>query len=830
MPTEDMGLPRGEALQGLSSAEAKKRLEKFGPNVLPERPPPSNFKLIISQLKSPLVYVLLAAGLVTIALRHLSDAAIIFFAVFVNTSLGFIQERRASRALHALKKLIHPTAEVLRDGKIKNIDVSEVVQGDITILNRGDKVPADGKLIEANRLYLSEAILTGESASVAKEEKDKVFMGTIVAAGRGRMIVETTGAATEIGKIAESIQAPSEDTPLKKQLANFSKQLSILVAFLVSFVFIAGLVGRRDPVEMFTTSVALAVSAIPEGLLVALTVVLAIGMQRILARRGLVRNLVSAETLGGVTIICVDKTGTLTLGKMQVVDVVGDEEQIALQAIVANDLDDPILVAAYDWAKEKIRNPKSEIRNHPRLDSLPFSPSARFFASLNYWNRRHNMIFVNGAPEFLMQWSNLNKDQESKIKNEIEKLTKSGKRLVGLARREVSFSKKKLAVKDVKSGLEWIGLLAFSDPVRPGVAKAMAATKRAGLNLLVITGDYAQTAVSVMRELGIEVEEEFIVHGEELERITTESLAKKLADGSGIKLFARTTPEQKVKIVEALKRNGEVVAMMGDGVNDAPALMRADIGIVVGEATDVAKESADLVLLDSNFTTIVAAIEEGRGIFDNIRKIILYLMSDAFSEIVAVVGAIILGLPLPVTAAQILWINLVSDGFPNLALTVDPKASNIMRRKPRNPQEKVVTSWMRMLILIVSVTGGILALSLFIYFYKTSGGNLALSQSVAFATLGVNSLVYVFSIRTLKEPFWRQNPFANKWLNVAVVGGLGLQLTPFIFGGVREFFGLVALSLTHWLYVFTAAFAMFILIEAAKVVFRKRLAKDLEIS
>jgi len=711
-----------------------------------------------------------------------------------------------------------------------------VVQGDITILNRGDKVPADGKLIQANRLYLTEAILTGESASVTKEEEDKVFMGTIVAAGRGRMIVEMTGAATEIGKIAESIQAPSEDTPLRKQLANFSKQLSILVAFLTFFVFIAGLVGRRDPVEIFTTSVALAVSAIPEGLLVALTVVLAIGMQRILARRGLVRNLVSAETLGGVTTICVDKTGTLTEGKMQVVEVLGETTDMAKQALIANDLDDPIVVALWEWGSKNVsakdlkgENVQVYVKKHTRLDSIPFSSKERYFASLNKVGAKDRVLFVNGAPEFLLEWSTLSKKDKRKFLNKMDELTSKGMRVVGMARKEVAPDKKKVSPSDVKNDLTWVGLVALSDPVREGVREAFEKTKTAGVKILVITGDYAQTAISVMKQLGISVYEKEIVLGSELEKLPEEKLAKRLSVDSGIKLFARTTPEQKVKIVEALKRNGEVVAMMGDGVNDAPALTRADIGIVVGEATDVAKESADLVLLDSSFETIVAAIEEGRGIFDNIRKIILYLMSDAFEEIIAVVGTIILGLPLPVTAAQILWINLVSDGFPNLALTVDPKASNIMRRKPRNPQEKVVTSWMRVLILIVSATGGILALSLFVYFYKTSGGNLALSQSIAFATLGVNSLVYVFSIRTLKDPFWRQNPFDNKWLNVAVVGGLGLQLTPFVFGGVREFFGLVTLSLTHWLYVFTAALVMFILIEAAKVVFRKRLAKDLEI-
>lgn len=814
--------------RGLTSKEAKERLQKYGPNVLPERPPPSDFIIFLSQFKSPLVYVLLIAGLITLFIGHFSDSVIIFFAVFVNTILGFIQERRASYALRALKKLIHPTAEVLRDGEIKNIDVSEVVPGDIAILNQGNKVPADGKLVEANRLYLSEAMLTGESAPVAKEDEDIVFMGTIVAAGRGRMVVEKTAAATEIGKIAESIQIPSEDTPLRKQLTKFSKQLSILVATLVFFVFIAGIVSEVEPVEIFKTSVALAVSSIPEGLLVALTVVLAIGMQRILVKKGLVRNLASAETLGGVTVICVDKTGTLTEDKMDVVDVVGDETQVGLQVLVANDLDDPLLIAAYNWARKEADHLSTEIdrllRKHPRIDSLPFSPNKRYFASLNKWNKKHDVIFVNGAPEIIIEKSSLTIKNRKSIEEKIEKLTKQGKRLIGLARKKVPKGKRRLEPSDIKDKFEWVGLLAFSDPVRPGVAKVLSKTKSAGLNLLVITGDYAQTAVSVMKQLGIKVEEESIILGEDLQRITTEALAKKLKNAEGIKLFARTTPEQKLKIIEALKTNGEIVAMMGDGVNDAPALKRADIGIVVSEASDVAKESADLVLIDSRFETIVSAIEEGRGIFDNIRKIILYLMSDSFEEIIAVVGTIILGLPLPVTATQILWINLVSDGFPNLALTIDPKQKEIMKKLPRSPSEPLVASWMRMLIIIISAVGGIIALLLFVYFYRTTD-NSTLSRSICFATLGANSLVYVFSVRTLTEPFWKENPLKNKWLNLAVVAGLLLQFTPFVSPGMRSFFGLVALRPLHWVTVFTASFVMFIIIEGLKFILRGRFFK-----
>ncbi len=811
MPSED---------KGLTSEQAKKKLQEFGHNVLPEKPPPSDISIFLSQLKNPLVYILVVAGVVTFLLNHLSDTAIILFAVVLNTILGFFQERRASKALYALKKLIHPEAQVVRDGRVVTIDASEVVPGDTIVLNQGDKIPADGELIEVNRFFASEAILTGESIPVAKKEKDKVFMGTVVTAGQARMMAEMTGAGTEIGKIAKSIQEPSQDTPLRGQLKKLSRQLSFLVLGLIIIVFTIGLLSGREIVDLFTTSVALAVSSIPEGLLVGLTVVLAIGMQKILKRKGLVRNLVSAETLGGVTIICVDKTGTLTEGKMGVTDFIGKEADIARQMAIANDLDDPLLIAGWEWARSKLKDAKNLKKKYPRFESIPFSSKNRFFASLNKWESGKNMIFVNGAPEFLVEWSNLDKTQKKEINRKIDELSSEGKRLMGLARRKVSPGKKSLHTKEIKGDLEWVGLLAFSDPVRPGVKAAFEKTRSAGVKLLVITGDYPQTAMSIMDQLNIVCEEGCVVLGDRVEKLKIDKLASILEKGDA-KLFARTKPEHKLKIVEALKRNGEVVAMMGDGVNDAPALKKADIGIVVGEASDVAKETADLVLLDSSFATIVEAIEEGRGIFDNLRKIILYLMSDAFEEIIAVLGTLLLGLPLAVTAGQVLWINLISDGFPDLALTVDPKSPGLMRRPPRPSNEPLVNTWMKEIIGIVSLVGGLVALGLFIYFYKTTN-NLLLARSIAFATLGINSLVYVFSVRTLKQPFWEEGLFVNKWLNLAVLAGFVFQIAPFLIKPAQVFLRITPLTVPQWLIILSTSILMFIIIEVTKIFFRKK--------
>jgi len=802
--------------QGLTAKQAQTRISKYGPNELPQKPPPSKLAIFITQLKNPLVYVLFAAATITFVLGDYSDTAIIAVAVVINSLLGFIQEARASRALFALKKLIHPTTKVLRDGDIVSLEVEMVVPGDLVILDQGAKIPADGILLEANRFFVTESILTGETKPTQKKEKSEVFMGTVVSAGRAKMLVTTTGEETKMGNIAKGIQTKDEDTPLKSQIKIFSKQLSILVFILTVFVFFVGLLGGRDLEETFTVSVALAVSAIPEGLLIGLTAVLAIGMQRITKRKGLVRRLVSAETLGSVTTICLDKTGTLTKGKMSVVKTIGDQKKLCTQAVLANDLDDPITLATWDWGSVQIKQFRKNAENlrkkYAQLDSIPFSSSSRFYASLHAYDDK-NIIYVNGAPEYLLKWSNLKKSERQKILSDINKLTQSGHRVMGMARKKVAKSTETLKEKEIQKGLSWVGLLAFSDPVRKSVKPSLIKTQAAGIKLVVITGDYKDTAIHVLHELGLKLKEENIALGTTLDELNEEQLLK-LLKKDGLKLFARTTPEQKVRLVDALKKNGEVVGMMGDGVNDALALKKADIGIVVAEATDVAKETADLVLLDSNFNTIVAAIEEGRGIFDNIRKVILYLMTDAFSEIIAVILSLVFQLPLAVTAAQILWINLVSDGFPNLALTVDPKGDNSMKRKPRSANESVVAGWMRIIIFLLSVTGGIIAFLLFLYYYNAA--DLKTARSVAFAALGVNSLVYVYSVRMLAEPVWKENPFKNKWLNLAVVGGFTLQFVPYFFSWSRNYFEIVTLNLTQILIVLGASFAMLVFVELLK--------------
>lgn len=800
---------------GLSKGEVIKRQQQYGLNVLPEKPPPSQFSLFIAQLKSPLVYILLIASFVTIGIGHIADAVIILIAVFLNTILGYVQERRATNALLALKKYVTHTATVIREGKRTKVHTTNIVPGDVVVLDQGVNIPADGTLLFANRLYIDESLLTGESVPVGKKNDESVSMGTIIASGQGMMRVETIGAQTKMGVIAIDIQQDEEDTPLQRQLKRFSKQLVIVIAALTAFVFVLGIIYQFSLTEIFITSVALAVSSIPEGLLVSLTVVLAIGMQKIVKHRGLVRKLSAAETLGGVTVICVDKTGTLTQGKMEVVDHIGEEKELAKQVLLANDLDDPMIIAAFAWGRTIIQDFVSE---HQRLDSIPFTPNERFFISLHTWTDTANMVFVNGAPELLLSWSNVLESEKKEMLETIEVLTKQGKRLIGFARKEVNNTKQTVEHDDAKEGLTWIGLLAFSDPVRFGVKEALDEAKTAGIKTIVITGDYPKTSEFVLSELGMSVDSHEIMLGEELEKITTEELADKVKT---IRLFARTTPDQKLLIVSALKKNGEIVAMMGDGVNDAPALHKADIGIVVGEATDVAKESADLVLLDSNFSTIVKAIEEGRSMFENIRKIILYLLSDAFAEIIVVVGGIILHFSLPITAVQILWINLVSDGFPNLSLTIDPKRRDLMKEHPRNSNERLVNRWMIVLVGAVSTIAGLLALSSFAILYRTSG-DIVLARSFTFIVLGLNSLAYVFSVRAFKTPFWKNHVFENKWLILAVCAGFCLQIVPFLTPSLQQFFGVTYLPFSYWIIAIILSITMFFVIEIFKLVYRYR--------
>ncbi|TSC53854.1 MAG: Ca2+-transporting ATPase [Microgenomates group bacterium LiPW_16] len=805
-------------LTGLTSQEARERLGKFGLNILPEKPPPSSFLIFLDQFKSPLVYVLLAAALVTAILGHFPDTAIILWAVFLNTVFGFYQEQKAKKALYALSKILTPRAKVIRDGEKKIIDARELVPGDLVVLEFGDKIPADGVFVKIVDLAVNEAVLTGESQPVFKKVKDHGFMGTIVASGRAELLVTKTGVSTEMGKIAEIIGEKEEKTPLERRLAALARTLAGFVGIAALLVFVSGIIVGKSIVEMFTTAVALAVAAIPEGLVISLTVILAIGMQRILKRKALVRKLACAETLGSVTVICADKTGTLTEGKMRVVksEFIPGVKLGIEAAAVCNNLSDPLEYAMWEWVRSKGEDPQKIVEDNPRINEVPFSVKHRFIATLH-----EKEIFVSGAPEILLSSSKIEEKERKIWEKKFESFAKEGLRLVGFAvvkngELEKEFRQLKLtkALGDL-SNLSFLGILGFEDPVRPEVADTLRECQKAGIAVKVITGDFLATGVSVLAKLGIKVSKDEVIEGEELAKIGKDELGKRIGK---LILFARTDPFQKLKIIETLKEKGEIVAMTGDGVNDAPALAKADIGIVVSQASEVARETADMVLLDSNFATIVAAIEEGRGIFENLKKVILYLLSDAFSELLVIFGALIMNFPLPLTAGQILWINLVADGFPDLALTVDPKRKGLMGEPPVNPKENLLNPQVKALIALVSLFAGASTLLIFFLFFKQTG-DLILSRSLAFALLGTNSLFYVFSCRSLRKPVWQTDIFANPWLILAVGAGFLLLASAFYLPPLVFLLGITPLGFFEWGIVVAIGFATVLIIEITKFLF-----------
>jgi len=816
---------------GLTSDEVLKRLEKYGRNRLKEKKQVSWFKVLLSQFKSPLIYILVLAAGVTVVVGDAVDAMVIGTAVVLNTILGFYQEMKAERSLEALSKMLTPKAKVIRDGERRMVEAEEVVPGDICVLELGERVPADGKIVDSNSFSVSEAILTGESVPVRKGKGKEVFMGTTVSSGWSLMEVVKTGDKTAVGKIADSLMTTEEEpTPLQKQIGAFSKKLAIMVGGVCLVVMIVGLLVGDPFIEMFTTAVALAVSAIPEGLAVSLTVILALGMQRIFKRKSLVRKLLAAETLGSVTVICTDKTGTLTEGKMRVVKGVMEGEKRLIQvAILGNNLEGPLEIGMMEWAEEGFKELGKEVRDikdlmmkYPKLQEIPFDPKNKYKASVHKLNGKKNLLIVVGAPEVVIARSNLKGKEKERWLKKIEEEAKKGLRLLGVSYKEVD--KKKINDKEIKN-LDCVGYLAFEDPIREGVKESLQEARKAGIQVKVITGDYKVTAETVMNQLGLtggELKEKEIMEGYELEKMSHEEFKKKVKE---VVLFARTNPEQKLKIVTALQDLGEVVAMTGDGVNDAPAVKKADIGIVVDDASAVAKETADMVLMDSNFATIVAAVEEGRGIFANLRKIILYLLSDSFSEVILVLGSMIVGLPLPISAAQILWINLVDDGLPDFALTLEPKQKDLMREKPLGHKRELLDMEIKWLIGLISLVTGCLSLGLFWWYLRTTG-DMALARTVVFATLGIDSLLYVFSCKSLKEPLWQEHWMNNKWLLGAVGIGGSLQMLAIYLPGLQRLLKTVSLGMNEWLVVFLTNLLVIVMIEAVKWRFNHLLTKD----
>jgi Ca2+-transporting ATPase len=686
-----------------------------------------------------------------------------------------------------------------------------------------------------------------------------VFTGTMVTRGSGEAIVTETGANTEIGKIAALLsQTKEQATPLQKKLDRFGRSIALAVLLICALIVVIGLVRGEPFVEIFTTAVAVAVSAIPEGLVVAVTIILAIGMQRTLKRNGLVRNLQAAETLGSTSVICTDKTGTLTEGNMQVVSLVTKdyhfddvnqverhEEQglkellFALNigmlcndahvvessnleetSIVGNLTERALLQAAMNVGLQQ----KKLLKAQPRVATIPFDSKIKYMATLHEHPEGGKRIYLKGAPEKMLQMSvHIRTGAESKpftsdIRKEFDEqfteISQSGLRLLGLGYKDVPADQTELTEKDIEE-ITFVGFVGIKDPLRPNIQETFDLTSRAGVHTVMITGDHKLTATAIAKELGFVITKDSIVTGDELHNMSQEELNRRVQD---ITVYARVSPEDKLNIIQAWQANGFVVAMTGDGVNDSPALKAADIGVALGSGTDVAKEAADMVLLDDNYQSIVAAVEEGRGIFDNIRKVVMYLVSDAFSEVVLIVTSLLLGLPLPVTAAQILWINLVGDSFPSIALTLEPKEKETMSEPPRAQDEPVMNKEMKLLVVIITIITGIGSLLLFIYFWNKTG-DLAYARTIVFANLAVDSLLYLFAIRSLRQPILKSRLFSNWWLIGSVFASFGIQLVgiyvPFFQGLLKT----VNIGWYEWMWVFIEAAIVITLIEIIKYVF-----------
>jgi Ca2+-transporting ATPase len=871
--------------KGLTTEEAKKRLAKYGPNALQEEGGAKVWELILNQFKDAFVIMLLIASVLSVIVEippwgegEYGDAILIAIIVILSTVVGFIQEYRSEKAMEAMRKLTAPTARVLRDGHEAVVSAKEIVPGDIVILEEGDRAPADALLLEVASLKTDEAPLTGESTPVNKtvgplaertvigDRTNSVFMGTHLVYGHGRAIVTSTGMSTEFGKIAGAVQAIEEErTPLNTKLDALAKRLGLVVITLCVIIF--GIefyeldwralhkIDINVVLEAFMSAVALAVSAVPEALPALVTVTLAIGARMLARNNALVRKLASAETLGSTTVICADKTGTLTKGEMtvrrinvggQMIEVSGagygtagefrcadggacdpqQDEHLALAlkiGALSNNarydgdriLGDPtegalIVVAA------KAGMALSDLHEqHPRVNEIPFSSERKRMTTIHNPSTSGLIAYVKGAPEIVLtrctrvledgRAQALTDDKRGEILHINERMAADALRVLGLAYRELPEGMQDLTEDTVEQDLIFVGLQGMIDPPRQEVIDALKLTKRAGITNVMITGDHKLTAAAIAREIGMigEITDEVIMTGAQLDELSDEEFAK-IVDR--VRVYARVSPMHKLKIVEGWKAKGEIVAMTGDGVNDAPALKRADIGVAMGiSGTDVSKEAADMVLADDNYATLVHAVEGGRAIFDNLRKYIRFLIACNFDELLVIGGWTLLGFPLPMLPIQILWINLVTDGAPAIALSVDPAEEGIMDRAPRNPRAGIFDGMLGFIIL--SFIFQSLGSSLCFAYGMFLDHNYEKAVTMTFLQAALFELFVIWNCRSETHSFWRlgRRNFDNLFFILGTVGSMLLTVGLMAFEATRDWFNLVPLSWQEWLMVLGTA-------------------------
>lgn len=796
--------------QGLSEKQILKRKEEFGDNALPEKEQGSPLFLFLSQFNNSLVYILFFVLIISLLFKEFLDAILIGIVVIANSILGFIQEYKAQKTLQALRKIIKPKTTVIREGKQKTIEAKDLVPGDIVLLDHGERVPADGKLLEGTNVLINEALLTGEEEPVEKNSnppQNEIFMGTLVVSGRGIMEVTRIGLETKMGEIGVSLsEIQEEKTPLQKKLADFTKNLAFIIVAIALVIFIFGFILGHNILEMFRFSTVLAVAAIPEGLPIAITVILVLGMKRILKRNGLVKRMISIETLGSTSVICTDKTGTLTEGNMRVVKAEFVDQHHGLTAIgLLNNLKSSLEVALWEYVRKQ--NP-ADISDFQKIYEEPFD-SEKKYSFLIAREKNIDYSFIMGAGEIVLDMCQLDSEKKKVFSEKLESWAKEGLKIMATGYKQDGNLKE-------KNGFTFLGLIGIQDPVRKEAKEAIRIAQEAGIKIKIVTGDYRKTAERVAKNLGFHVKPEQILEGKELEVLPDHQLKNMIGD---IILFTRITPHQKMKIVRVLQEQGEVVAMTGDGVNDAPALKKADIGVAVDNASDVSKEASDLILLDNNLQTIVSACEEGRLIFSNIRKVVGYVLSNSFVEMIMIAGSIFLGLPFPITLAQILWVHLICDGPIDILLGFEPKDDSLMKKRPSEIiKEGILPASMKFLIFAISATIGIIAL-LFFWYFLDKTGDMEFARTIAFATIASVDIIYIFSFKNLEKNIFRTpNFFKNWYLFLGVIYSAILVVIAIYVPFFNRVLETKPLAASHWILILSVAIVSIIWVELVKFI------------
>lgn len=830
---------------GLGDKDVQIRQDEFGKNNIEEGKKESLLVRFLNQFKDFMIIILIIAAIISAVVSYIEgtgdyfDSIIIIAIVVFNGIMGLIQEAKAEKSIEALKKMSAPVAKVRRNEKVLTVNGEDIVPGDIVILETGCYVPADIRLINTYNLKVEESSLTGETEAVEKDEnalfnnqkvplgdmKNMVFAGTAVVNGHAEGIVTNIGMNTEVGKIASMIitnEAPQ--TPIQKKLSEVGKVLGIACVVICALIFVIGVIKKISVVEMFMTSVGLAVAAIPEGLPAIVTIILSIAVTKMAKRNAIIRKLPAVETLGSSKVICSDKTGTLTENNMKVVEIIGNKNKILEYGALCCNCEinegvvegEPTEVAI---VKEAVKEKQNKIL--PRICEIPFDSNRKLMTTVNELENGKYRIITKGAPEILLgicdyyeennTVHDMNSTFLSKIKNKNEKMAEKALRVLGVAYLDVDIMPKEISADFLEKGLIFIGLIGMIDPPRKGVKEAVLACRRAGIKTVMITGDHITTAKAIAKDLEILRKRELAITGQELDKISDSKLEKDIMNYS---VFARVTPEHKVRIVKAFQKTGAVVAMTGDGVNDAPALKKSDIGIAMGrKGTDVAKNAADMILNDDNFVTIVDAVKQGRNIFDNIKKAIHFLIATNIGEIVTIFVGLILGVKSPLLAIQLLWVNLVTDSLPAIALGLEPPEKDIMNRPPRDARKSIFADGLMGKIVVEGFMIGMFTILAFFIGNKYYG--IEIARTMAFISLGMLELIHSFNVKS-EESIFKVGFFENKYLLGAFLLGSVLQLGIIFVPSLAEIFKLTQLNTTQWLITIAISIAPIIIVEIQK--------------